>query len=382
MNSLSKKIHTLMHTDPNGRPSYLEMLMKGVSVIYGACLKIRVSGYKSGLWRSKKLPCKVISVGNITAGGTGKTPMTVYLARRIHQMGYRAAVLSRGYRGRAEKSGGIVSNGREILMGSQRAGDEPYMMATYLKTIEVPVLVGRDRHRIGLLALEKFNPDVIILDDGFQHLSLARDINLVLLDSRRPFGNHHLLPRGPLREPVSSLSRGDAFVFTRFDSASNDADPVSLAWLKEALSGHPIYRSHHIPFIYKVIKGGQSAPESSTPKPIPFELESIKGRRVFAFSGIARNDDFRRTVESFKCDIRGFTDFPDHHRYSDHDFNALLRSARDIAADIILTTEKDYVRFEHRTQWPVDLVVIGIQISFGQEDRDFTTFIKNRLEKC
>jgi tetraacyldisaccharide 4'-kinase len=382
MNPLSKKIHTLMHTDPNGRPSYLESLMFGLSVIYGAGMKIRASGYKRGLLGSKRLPCKVISVGNITAGGTGKTPMTVYLARRIHQMGYRAAVISRGYRGRAEKSGGIVSNGHEIFMGPQRAGDEPFMMATRLQTIEVPVLVGQDRYRSGLLALDKFNPDVVILDDGFQHFNLARDINLVLLDSRRPFGNNHLLPRGSLREPVSSLSRGDAFVFTRFDSASNDADPASWAWLKEALSGRPVYRSHHIPFIYKVIKGGQSTPESSTPKPIPFELESIKGRRVFAFSGIARNDDFRRTVESFKCDIRGFADFPDHHRYSDHDFNTLFWSARDIAAEMILTTEKDYVRFEHRIQWPIDLVVIGIQISFGEEDRDFTTFIKNQLEKC
>jgi tetraacyldisaccharide 4'-kinase len=170
MNPLTKKIHTLMHTDPSGRPSYLELFMFGLSIIYGAVLKIRASGYKRGLLRSKKLPCKVISVGNITAGGTGKTPMTVFLARRIHQMGYRAAVISRGYRGRAEKSGGIVSNGREIFMGPQLAGDEPFMMATRLKTIEVPVLVGQDRYRSGLLALDKFNPDVIVLDDGFQHL--------------------------------------------------------------------------------------------------------------------------------------------------------------------------------------------------------------------
>ncbi len=384
MNPLSKKIHTLMHKDPNGRPSYLESLMFGLSVIYGAGLKIRASGYKSGLLGSKKLPCKVISVGNITAGGTGKTPMTVYLARRIHQIGYRAAVISRGYRGRAEKSGGIVSNGREIFMGPQLAGDEPFMMATRLQTIEVPVLVGQDRYRIGLLALDKFNPDVIILDDGFQHLSLARDINLVLLDDRRPFGNKFLLPRGSLREPVSSLRRADIFILTRSDSGPGATETKDLTVLSSYLKGRRLYKTTHVPVLYTWRKTGGSTTGADLAPSNSFStcnFSVLKDRKILAFSGIAKNDDFKQTLEDLGCDVTGFMGFPDHHPYSGNDFFKILESAKNTGADCLCTTDKDYARMENRTTWPMDLAVIGVEISFGDEDTDFNAFIKSRLER-
>jgi len=373
-----------MHTDPNGRPSYLESIMFGLSIIYGAGLKIRASGYKSGLLGSKKLPCKVISVGNITAGGTGKTPMTIYLARRIHQMGYRAAVISRGYRGRAEKSGGIVSNGREVFMGPQLAGDEPYMMATYLKTIEVPVLVGRDRYRSGLLALDKFNPDVIILDDGFQHLKLARDINLILLDNRRPFGNKFLLPRGTLREPVPSLRRADIFILTRSDSGPEVPETNNLTVLDRYLNGRRLYKTTHVPVLYTWLKTGRQttdadlAPSNSLST---WNFSVLKGRKILAFSGIANNDEFKQTLVDLGCDVTGFMGFQDHHRYSDNDIVKILESAKNTGADCLCTTDKDYARMEYMTQWPIDLAVIGVEISFGNEDADFNAFIKSRLER-
>lgn len=369
-----------MVTDRKGRFSYLESFLFVLSFAYAAAVKLRAIGYQSGILTSKRLPCKVISVGNITVGGTGKTPMTVYLARLLHQLGHRIAVISRGYRGDAEKTGGIVSNGREILLGFQSAGDEPVMMAKQLKDLEIPLLVGQNRYRIGLLAVKEFKPDVIILDDGFQHLNLVRDINLVLLDSRRPFGNKHLLPRGPLRETLSSLSRGDAFIMTRSDPTSIDADIASLDELKATLSGRPIFSCSHVPYVYQVIKGSGDATESFAKRPLSLEFESIKGRRAFAFSGIARNDDFRRTVERFECDMKGFIDFPDHHRYLDNDLNTLYCAARDTDAEILLTTEKDYTRLDHGIHWPMDLVIIGIKISFGRDENDFSTFIKGRLE--
>ncbi len=384
MNPLTKKIHTLMHTDPSGHSSYLELFMFGLSIIYGAGLKIRASGYKSGLLGSKKLPCKVISVGNITAGGTGKTPMTVYLARRIHQMGYRAAVISRGYRGRAEKSGGIVSNGRDIFMGPQLAGDEPFMMATRLKTIEVPVLVGQDRYRSGLLALDKFNPDVIILDDGFQHLKLARDINLVLLDNRRPFGNKFLLPRGSLREPVSSLRRADIFILTRSDSGPEAAETKDLTVLNSYLKGRRLYKTTHVPVLYTRLKPGRPTTGADLPLSNSFStcnFSILKDRKILAFSGIAKNDEFKQTLEDLGCDLTGFMGFRDHHPYSDNDFFKILESAKNSGADCLCTTDKDYARMEYRTTWPMDLAVIGVEISFGDEDTDFNAVIKSRLER-
>ena len=373
-----------MYTDPNGHPSYLGLFMSGLSMLYGAGLKIRAGAYKTGLVKSKKLPCRVISVGNITTGGTGKTPMTVYLARRIHQMGYRAAVISRGYRGRAEKSGGIVSNGREILMGPRLAGDEPFMMAAHLQTIEVPVLVGRDRYRIGLLALEKFNPDVIILDDGFQHIRLARDVDLVLLDSRRPFGNNFLLPRGVLREPVSSLGRADIFILTRSDFGSGATATKDLTVLNRYSKGHRLYKTIHRPVLFTWLKtgrpttGGDLAPDNSF---ATYDFSVLKERKILAFSGIAKNDNFRQTLEDLGCDVTGFLGFPDHHAYADTDFVKIFESAANSGADCLCTTDKDYARMENRTTWPLDLAVIGVEISFGDEGPDFDAVIKSRLER-
>jgi tetraacyldisaccharide 4'-kinase len=319
----------------------------------------------------------VISVGNITAGGTGKTPMTIYLARRIHQMGYRAAVISRGYRGRAEKSGGIVSDGRKIFMGPELSGDEPFMMATRLQIVEVPVLVGQNRYRIGLVAIDKFNPDVIVLDDGFQHIRLARDVDLLLLDSRRPFGNGCLLPRGPLREPISSLQRADFFILTRFDLMPGVTESEDLTVLTGYLNGRRLYKTTHEPVLYSWLKSGaDSIPANSKDT---YNLSVLKDRKVMAFSGIANNANFKLTLAELGYDLAGFMDFPDHHFYSDSDIVEIIKSARDAGADCLCTTDKDYARMANRPAWPMDLAVIGVEISFGDEDKDFITLLKSLL---
>ena len=379
MKSLSKKIHTVVHTDAGGHPYILEFILSGLSHIYGAGLKIRAGAYNSGVLKSKKLPCKVMSVGNITTGGTGKTPMTLYLAGRIHQMGYRPVVISRGYRGRAEKSGGIVSDGHEIFMGPELAGDEPFMMATHLQTVEVPVLVGQDRYRIGRLAIDTFNPDVIILDDGFQHLGLARDMNLVLLDSRRPFGNGCLLPRGPLREPVTSLQRADFFILTRSGLEPGDKEPDKLTGLAKYLNGRRLYKTTHEPVLRAWLKSGNgSIPAKSNGV---YNLSVVRGRKVMAFSGIANNVNFKLTLTELGYDVAGFMDFPDHHFYSDADFVKIMNSARDAGADCLCTTAKDYARMHNRPAWPMDLAVIDVEISFGDKDKDFISLLKDLLER-
>ena len=182
-------------------------LLAPPSWLYRGAIFLRNRHYdRPAAVRSVSVP--VVSVGNITVGGTGKTPMTIYVAQKLQQSGVRVAVISRGYKGRAESGGGVVSDGRNLLMDSEQAGDEPYLMAGRLKNI--PVIVGKNRFAAGMLAINKFQSEVIVLDDAFQHLKLSRDIDLILLDYTRPFGNTHLLPRGILREPVTALRRATA----------------------------------------------------------------------------------------------------------------------------------------------------------------------------
>jgi len=339
-------------------------LLFAISLLYGGVVKLREILYKKGVLKSKRLPCKVISVGNLTVGGTGKTPMTIYLANKLTRRGYKVAVISRGYGGGAEKSGGIVSDGQVIFMDPQMAGDEPFLIARNLKN--VPVVVGQNRFSAGMSAIRHFSPDVIILDDAFQHLQLERDIDLVLLDSRCPFGNGHLLPRGPLREPLSALLRADAFIFTRSDHINTP--PISHFSLPTSHS----FLTSHVPYLYKLTGEKDSDSES-------YYISMLKGQKAYAFSGIAKNDDFRRTIAELGCELVGFSAFPDHHRYSDKDFELISRSAKAAKADILVTTEKDEVRIPHKFRFPLDLAVIGIEISFGEKEQDFIRFIEKQL---
>jgi len=378
INTINKKIEAIMKgTGKNDFFSFGSLLFM-VSLGYGVLVKLREIFYQNGILSVKRLPCIVISIGNMTVGGTGKTPMTIYVARLVKRLGYKVAILSRGYRGLSEKTGGIVSDGQKIFMGPDAAGDEPYMMASGLKNI--PVIVGKNRYDAGMYAVKELKTEVVVLDDAFQHLKLKRDIDLVLLDNIRPFGNMHLFPRGILREPMSSLSRGDAFLFTRSDSSSDKAEKNALIKLKRYADEKPIYKSYHDPYIYKIVNGENISLKKEKGGSFSFNFKFLKGRKVFAFSGIARNTDFRRTLESLKCDVRGFLEFADHHRYSTRDFEGIFRLAKDAEAGFLVTTEKDYVRISSKIKWPIDLVVIGIEISFGDDEDAFNSFIKNRLE--
>jgi len=373
LNKLKKKMIKIMIDEGERRFSSFESLLYFVSIVYHGLAKFRAAVYKRSIIKSKMLPCKVISIGNITVGGTGKTPMTVYVAELIQRLGYKAVVISRGYKGELEKAGGVVSDGKKIFMGPGKAGDEPLMMAGRLKGI--PVIVGKDRFEAGKLAVRKFNPDVIVLDDAFQHLKLKRDINLVLLDAKRPFGNSYLLPRGILREPLSSLFRSDALILTRSDFKMK----VSYAEFSKLTHAVPVFMTSHVPYIYKVEKGGKIPFNQISIKDSLYDFKLLKDRRIFAFAGIARNDHFLHTVESFKCNIVDSIEYGDHHRYSDNDLNKIFSSAQKANVEFLITTEKDYARIAHRVKLPVDLLVVGVEISFGNDDKLFNDFIKERL---
>ena len=246
MTSMGEKIEGIMMTGDPDDPAYSSLLgwcLYAGSRIYELVVRLRVRLYQAGVFDTKRLPCKILCIGNITAGGTGKTPMVHYVAGLLKGLDEKVAVISRGYGGAAQRTGGIVSDGRATLMDVEESGDEPQLLSSRLTGI--PLLVGKDRHRTGALALRTFGSTTLVLDDGFQHLPLWRDLNLLLLDSLRPFGNGHCLPRGMLREPPDQIERADALILTRWTE-----DEKAARWhrkLSARFPGRRVFRCTHVP---------------------------------------------------------------------------------------------------------------------------------------
>lgn len=329
-------------------------------------MRLRAFLYAMGVLPSKTLDCRVVSIGNIIAGGTGKTPMTIFVAQRIRDMGYRVVVISRGYRGRLENTGGIVSDGKTIFQGPEAAGDEPYLMARVLR--DIPVVVGKRRYEAGLLAVKRFKPDVIVLDDAFQHLRLRRDLDLVLLDSRRPYGNGHMLPRGLLREPPAAVRRAQAIIFTRSDpQAGIPATPESLP------AQRPVFYAAHTPKIRTIQPGtGNLLTETK-------QISLLKGKRIVAFSGLADNAQFFDALRKVGCTLVHTFSFSDHQRYDDSDLDRIVETAQDKGADLVVTTFKDHVKIESGKHLPVTVVAVDAVIKLaGHEDR-FSRLIAEAL---
>jgi tetraacyldisaccharide 4'-kinase len=320
-----------------------------------------------GVFPSKTLPCRVVSIGNLISGGTGKTPMTILVARMIRDMGYCVVVLSRGYRGRMEKTGGVVGDGRTIFKGPDDAGDEPYLMARVLTGI--PVVVGQRRYEAGMMAVKRFKPDVIVLDDAFQHLRLHRDLNLVLLDSRSPFGNGHILPRGLLREPLSALRRAHAVVYTRSERALTT--PV-----RDRLPRHrPIFYTTHNQVIRKSDqeKGGLVADT--------MDISMLKGKKAVAFAGLADNGQFFDSLEQAGCVLVRTFSFADHHQYGRNKLERIAATAKEKGADVLVTTLKDFVKIDHVKQWPVALTVVDVTIKLTKDESVFLKTLSDALAR-
>ncbi len=338
-----------------------------LSFFYGRMMAARVFLYSKRIFRSQALPCKVVSVGNITLGGTGKTPFACLIAEMVRGRGYRAAILSRGYGGKFKEPFRLVSDEEHLLMEVREAGDEPYLLAERLKGI--PVIVGRRRWAAGRFALEKFGSQVIILDDGFQHLALKRDLDLLLIDSAALFGNGCLIPRGVLREPLSQLSRANAFILTKVDQSGN------ISNLKENLvRGHqdrPVFRVTYAP--EKILVYGK---ETFNP------VQTLKGKRVLAFCGIARPESFGQILLSLKTQIIAQETFPDHYWYGPKDWERLFDRAKYLKADALVTTEKDLVRLKNLCAKPesIPLWAICIRHVFPEGDQEqFEKFFFSRL---
>ena len=344
--------------------SLFEGVLYACSRIYQAAARLRIRFYEKGIFEQKSLPCKVVSVGNITVGGTGKTPMVRYVANLLKGLGMQVAVISRGYGGCAQRSGGIVSDGKTTFMGLQASGDEPQLLASKLNGI--PLLVGKDRYGAGRQAISRFGASVLVLDDAFQHLPLKRDLDLLLLDSTRPFGNGYCIPRGTLREPVEQMKRASAYILTRWrEDTDLTREPSMIA---PHVQGRPIFRCMHVAETL-FVRGRKR----------PLDLASLKGRRLFVFSGIARNEVFRETVAKLGGYLAGFVEFPDHHRYARDDLRLIWKKARGLNVDNIMTTEKDYVNILTEIPSRPRLFVLGISVSFGDDTEAFASYLRSQI---
>ncbi len=311
--------------------------LHAASAGYGLAVRARNAGFDRGWIAATRAAVPVVSVGNLTVGGTGKTPMVEWVGRWYRRKGVRVAILSRGYR--HGDAGGV--------------NDEAMVLEENLP--DVPHLQDPDRVKIAGVAVEELESELLVLDDGFQHRRLARDLDIVLLDALEPFGLGRLLPRGLLREPVSSLRRSALVVLTRADLAP---DSTRLAYRREAeRRAGPLQWVHarHAPI--ELIGAGVE----------PEPLGHLKPLGVAAFCGIGNPDGFRRTVEPLVGSVVGFRVYPDHHAYSARDVADLTTWARGLGADLVLTTQKDLVKLRAARlgEIPLRAVRIGLDILEG-----------------
>ncbi len=318
------------------------------SLLYGCAVRLRTVAYTVRLFKTNRLPCPVVSVGNITVGGTGKTPLVIALATRLKERGIPVAVLSRGYQG-SNTSGPVVSDGETIHLSPEEAGDEAYLMAERLRGL--PVLVGKDRFTNGRIALQRYGIRGILLDDGFQHLPLHRDLNILLVDSTIGFGDQYLLPRGVLREPLTHLRRASLFLLTKVE------DPGACRPLEDLLRKiHPEAPVFHSSYEASGLVGPRGERE---------DLSSFHARKVLALSGIANPSPFLSLLK--KCGMRVINEviFPDHHRYTQKDLASIEKKVK--GADWIVTTEKDLVRLAHLETGRLPVRALRIDMKLWEE---------------
>ena len=333
------------------RSLLIEPLLGLLSLLYAAGVRLRHALYGAGIFKRKKIGQQVISVGNLTLGGTGKTPAVINIAGLLKAVHRRPAVISRGYGRRDESEVLVVSDGNRILMDAGNGGDEPVLMASNLAG--VPVVVGSDRFRAANICHDKFGNDTIILDDGFQHIGLHRDLDIVLINARDPFGNGKLFPAGILREPLSALRRAQVVLITGVEPGSD------LTMLKALITEHTdsqIFTSRTVPKDIVNITTGEVRP-----------LSALQGAKVYAFAGIARPASFFSLLRAQRADIRKEAVFADHYQYSPSDLARLVRDAADTKADMTVTTEKDAVRLKDLIK-TVPVWAVRIELSIVEKE--------------
>jgi tetraacyldisaccharide 4'-kinase len=355
-------VDVILERREGGRANALKFVLGGFSHLYERAVQARLGLYRRRILRPQELGCPVVSVGNLTVGGTGKTPVAEMLARELQKRGRRVAILSRGYKSvprpfmqrlrnklfkhRDLFPPRIVSDGHSVLLDSRRAGDEPHMLAKNLPG--VCVLVDKDRVKSGLHALRHFNSDILLLDDGLQYQRLRHRIDIVLVDRQSPFGNEHLLPRGTLREPPANLRRASYIIVTKSGPAPDEA---LLARLRKLNRTAAIIECNHAPRHWQDIKTGEK-----------FPLDHLRGRHVGAMSGIARPESFEEGVHHLGATVEITKAFADHHRFTKKEILRFLEWCDRRSLDALVTTEKDAVRFPDIDNPAVPMLFLRVEI--------------------
>jgi len=352
------------------RAAAMRVFLLGSSKLYQFAVKVRRWLYNARIIRDSTLGVQVIAIGNLTVGGTGKTPVVEKFARELHDAGRNVAILSRGYRSKPRPfhewllnkilfredttPPRVVSDGKSLLLDSEMAGDEPHMLASNLK--DVIVLVDKDRVKSGRYAIEKFGCDTLLLDDGFQYWRLrGRRHDVVLVDFQQPFGNEYLLPRGTLREPPSHLARANTIFITKSDGRTVELRR-RIAQLNPTAA--VIECVHHPLYLQDVFSGEHR------------ELDFLKGRKVASLSGIAQPESFEKSLVRLGAELVYSKRFADHHRFTQQEILNTINRSKKRQAELIITTQKDAVRFPKldRRDLPILFMRVEIQIVSGADD--------------
>jgi tetraacyldisaccharide 4'-kinase len=361
-------IEVILENRGGKRAAVLRWILHALSWLYRGIVQLRLWLYRKRFMRERTLGCMVISIGNLTVGGTGKTPVVEKFARSLQAGGRRVAILSRGYKSkklpflkglwhsltnREPYKPRIVSDGRSILLDSRMAGDEPYMLAVNLK--DVIVLVDKDRVASGRYAIEEMGCDTLLLDDGMQFLRLKHRLEIVLVDRQAPFGNEHLLPRGTLREPAANLRRASYIFITKSTTKGNEELIERIR--KYNRTAEIIECAHQPQYLEHVITGER------------LPLAWLSGKHVGALSAIAAPRSFEDGIKRLGAKVELSRHFADHHRFTEREVAGFLKRCGNRALDAVITTEKDYVRLPRMTspEVPIYFLRVEIEILSGAE---------------
>lgn len=365
-------LEVIFNRRQGNRADMLRGILHGLSRIFESAIKLRRSLYDLRIMRDRTLGVQVIAIGNLTVGGTGKTPVVEKFARALKNQGRKVAILSRGYRSKPAPfwvrmkrkllfqedvtPPRIVSDGTSLLLDSESAGDEPFMLATNLR--DVIVLVDKDRVKAGRFAIERFGCDTLLLDDGFQYWKLqGRRTDIVLIDSQQPWGNNFLLPRGILREPPKHLRRAHTVFLTKSDGENE-------------ILRNEIHRLNPIARIIECVHHPLYFEDCFTGERV--DLDFIHGKKIAAFSGIAQPESFENSLIQLGGTLVYTKRYADHHRFSQQEILNVINRSKIRQADIILTTQKDAVRIARldRRDLPIFFMRVEIKIIAGANNFD------------
>jgi tetraacyldisaccharide 4'-kinase len=326
-------------------------LLRPLGVVYGFLMRLRALLYETSILKRFAYPVPVISIGNLSMGGSGKTPIVISLAQLFLTQGYRPAVVSRGYGGKVKAKFNVVSDGKTLFLNSVEAGDEPRLIAE--KASGVAVITGKKRKYPCQYAVNELGCDVILLDDGFQHLSVQRDIDLVLFNAESNLKLMHVLPGGLLRESFFALNRASALIVTGYNTNTSSAVPDIVHLLQEKQKNKPIYQLSYEPSHF-VDRNGKI-----------IELDAFAFHSpVFAFCGIAAPNRFLNTLKNLAIDIIDIAFFSDHQEYHQDNLRNIVTQAKDKGAAILLTTEKDLIKLKtFDTELPLYALCMEVQRS-------------------